>query len=127
MKYDALGKSWDLSFPFSVQRDLEEKYGKGFYGICRMIAPNVKADVDLERDPTELLNVIGDVRVGVLVDMLQAGTKGMDEETAIEVYEDLGLVPTFTLIFRAINPSEEVEEDAPRPPKKKTRTKKRAG
>ena len=129
MRYEALGEEWELAFPFKVQRELEERYNKGFYGIARMVAPNISGDIDLDKDPVKLLDAIGDVRVGVLVDMLAAGTEGMTQEQAEEAYEEMSLVGAFTLIFRAINP--EVEDDAATPPrvkpKKKTPTKKRAG
>ena len=129
MRYEALGEEWELAFPFKVQRELEERYNKGFYGIARVVAPNISGDIDLDKDPVKLLDAIGDVRVGVLVDMLAAGTEGMTQEQAEEAYEEMSLVGAFTLIFRAINP--EVEDDAANPPrvkpKKKTPTKKRAG
>lgn len=126
MRYEALGQSWEIAFPFRVQRALEERYDKGFFGICKMIAPAMSGDVDFN-NPAGVLDVIGEVRVGVLVDMIEAGTEGMTAEQAVKAYEEMGLVPAFSLIFQAINPG--VEEDAPRPTvtKKKTPTKKRAG
>ena len=80
MRYEALGEEWELAFPFKVQRELEERYNKGFYGIARMVAPNISGDIDLDKDPVKLLDAIGDVRVGVLVDMLAAGTEGMTKK-----------------------------------------------
>jgi len=122
MRYEALGKSWELAFPFRVQRALEERYNKGFYGVCKLITPKVGGDINLNADPASLLEILGDVRVGVIVDMLEYGTEGMTAEQAEAAFEEMGLVPSFTLIFQAINP--EVEEDAPRPTAEKPKTRK---
>ena len=61
MRYEALGEEWELAFPFKVQRELEERYNKGFYGIARMVAPNISGDIDLDKDPVKLLDAIGEL------------------------------------------------------------------
>lgn len=137
MIYRALGKDWRLAFPFSARRALEEKHGKGFYGICKMITPKVVAGMDLadlQSAPDAMLEMFGNIRIGVLVDMLQAGTEGLDEETAIKIFEELKLINTVSMILGEINKdqqaaSAEVEDDASRPSnmKKKTQTKKPNG
>ncbi len=136
MIYRALEKDWTLAFPFSVKRALEEKYQRGFYGIVKMITPKVIAGMDLadlKADPHAMLEVMGDVRESVLVDMLEAGTEGMDAETAIAAYEELTLGGTFPLILEAVNGEQAeapggVQDDASRPAKaKKTQTKKPNG
>lgn len=136
MIYRALGKDWTLAFPFSARRALEEKYGKGFYGICKMITPKAVAGMDLadlQSAPDAMLEMFGNIRIGVLVDMLQAGTEGLDEETAIKIFEELKLINMVSMILSEINGDQaaarEVEDDASRPSnmKKKIQTKKPNG
>ena len=111
--FTALGQEWTCEFPFSAKRALEEKYNKGFFGVIRLIMPSTNMDMaDFENEPQKVLDALGDVRLGVIVDFLTAGT---------------GMTTCLGVIFKAAFGDKEAVKDDAAPLKPKTPTKKRNG
>lgn len=131
MRYSALNREWRILFPFAVRREIEERYGKGWYGVCRMAVPVGLLTADLDKiDEMAVLDLVGEVREGVLVDLLRYGTEGMTEEQAVEAYGELGMFGAIRTIFTAINQGEGEAGDeatAPLPPTKGATKKSRRG
>lgn len=124
--FAALEKEWEISFPFAIQRKLEEKYSKGFYGVVQMIIPKGLSVDDLQSNEAAVLEAIGNVRVGVLVDCLQYGT-GMSAEEAEQAFDELGLAGTLEVVIPAITGAgaKAVQSEVGNSPK--TRKKKQTG
>ena len=125
--FTALGQDWTCEFPFNAKRALEEKYNKGFFGVLRLIMPSGNMDMAaFDNEPQKILEALGDVRLGVIADLLTAGT-GMTEEQAEKAIDELGVVSCLGIVLKAaFGEQEVVESDAP-PLKPKTPTKKRNG
>ena len=125
--FTALGQEWTCEFPFSAKRALEEKYNKGFFGVIRLIMPSTNMDMaDFENEPQKVLDALGDVRLGVIVDFLTAGT-GMTDEQGEQALDELGIPTCLGVIFKAAFGEKEAVKDDAAPLKPKTPTKKRNG
>ena len=125
--FTALGQEWTCEFPFSAKRALEEKYDKGFFGVIRLIMPSTNMDMaDFENEPQKVLDALGDVRLGVIVDFLTAGT-GMTDEQAADALDELSIPACLGIIFKAAFGDKEAVKDDAAPLKPKTPTKKRNG
>ena len=131
MRYQALGREWRIAFPFAVRREVEERYGKGWFGVCRMAVPVGLLTAELDKlDELAVLDLVGEVRESVLVDLLRFGTEGMSEEQAVEAYGEMGMFGAIRTIFTAINGGEGEagnEAEAPLPAKKPQTKKSRRG
>lgn len=106
MRYEALNKEWELSFPFSVRVALEEHFNKGWLGVYKMITP-LQFDSDDLKNSDVVMSAMENVREGALLQMLRYGSQSLDnipmsEAEAGLVYEELGFAQIFPMVHKVI-------------------------